>query len=551
MPRFNVNAPDGSIIPVDAPEGATEQQAIEFAAKAWKPSQTMQPTQQTQAAPEKKQTLLDRFKSGLGNVGAGALKGASDIGATILSPLDYAGLTGMTSEQRRAAVTQGLQDMGADTESLAYKGGELASGIAGTAGAGGLLAKGVMTGARIAPAIIPKIASSLETGGLSLGENPVVTGRLANAAMRVGGGAASGAAMSGLTNPSDAGIGALIGGAIPVAGRVMSATIPAVLGTTTGAGQEAIKQAYRSGKAGGSTQDLFAANMRGEVPAQDVLDTVKSNIQQMSRDKALQYRTDMAHVSGDKSILNFTGIDSAVKNANDLARFEGKIKNSQAADAVNKISEIVNDWKSSDPAKFHTPEGLDALKQSVGGVLEGISYEQKTARKAAGDIYNSIKNEISQQAPVYSKAMKDYSTSSELISEIEKSLSQGKKASADTGMRKLQSLMRNNVNTNYGSRLEMAQKLEQQGGREFIPAIAGQALNTLTPRGLQGASSLPTAYLGYGAGGVPLAAAGLLAGSPRLVGEAALKAGQAARVIPKGSNALTRAALYKSTGANQ
>ena len=38
MPRFNVTAPDGTIIPVDAPDGATEQQAIAFAASTWKPA---------------------------------------------------------------------------------------------------------------------------------------------------------------------------------------------------------------------------------------------------------------------------------------------------------------------------------------------------------------------------------------------------------------------------------------------------------------------------------------------------------------------------------
>jgi len=36
--RFNVNAPDGSIILVDAPDGATEQDAIAFAASTWKPT---------------------------------------------------------------------------------------------------------------------------------------------------------------------------------------------------------------------------------------------------------------------------------------------------------------------------------------------------------------------------------------------------------------------------------------------------------------------------------------------------------------------------------
>jgi hypothetical protein len=40
MPRFNVNAPDGSIIPVDAPDGATEQDAIAFAASTYKPAES-------------------------------------------------------------------------------------------------------------------------------------------------------------------------------------------------------------------------------------------------------------------------------------------------------------------------------------------------------------------------------------------------------------------------------------------------------------------------------------------------------------------------------
>lgn len=40
MPRFNVNAPDGSIIPVDAPDGATEQDAIAFAASTYKPTKS-------------------------------------------------------------------------------------------------------------------------------------------------------------------------------------------------------------------------------------------------------------------------------------------------------------------------------------------------------------------------------------------------------------------------------------------------------------------------------------------------------------------------------
>ncbi len=159
---------------------------------------------------------------GIANILAGAVKGASQIGATILSPLDYAGLTGMTSAERRAAVTGGLQEMGADPNSLAFKGGEIGTEILGTAGTGGALAKGVMAGAKYAPTIAPKIAAALQSGGFSAGApaaRALSMEGAKNAALRVGGGAASGAAMASMINPEDAGAGAAIGGAIPIIGK--------------------------------------------------------------------------------------------------------------------------------------------------------------------------------------------------------------------------------------------------------------------------------------------------------------------------------------------
>jgi hypothetical protein len=103
--------------------------------------------------------------------------------------------------------------------------------------------------------------------------------------------------------------------------------------------------------------------------------------------------------------------------------------------------------------------------------------------------------------------MKAYQEASELTKEIERALSLGNRASADTSMRKLQSLMRNNVNTNYGNRLDLAGKLEAAGGQEIMPAIAGQSLNSFTPRGLQGMAAT-------GLGGFGLANPATLAALP-------------------------------------
>ena len=139
--------------------------------------------------------------------------------------------------------------------------------------------------------------------------------------------------------------------------------------------------------------------------------------------------------------------------------------------------------------------------------------------------------------------MKDYSEASDLIHEIERALSLGEKASADTAIRKLQSLTRNNANTNYGSRLGLAQTLEEQGGTPFISDLSGQALNALAPRGLGKLAASGTALSSFSN---PYMLAALPFQSPRLMGESAYALGRAKgatnnlldKIDPKYRNAL-------------
>lgn len=500
----------------------SEEEEFEFRLRAERES-----AQQTQPEPSS-------ISQDAGNVLAGAVEGAGQIGATLLSPIDWAARklgaedSALFPTDRRQAIVEGLRTMGAQPESALYQAGKIGTEVAGTAGVGGALAKGAT--------FAPQLASALRAGGFS---------KYAGLAANIAGGAATGAASAGLTG-GDVGTGALIGGVLPGGISAVKTAVPAVLGMTTGAGSEAIKQAYGAGKRGGEAAKTFTENLRGNVAPEEVLNVARANIAEMGAQKANAYRQGMAQVSGDKTVLSFDGIDNAMKNAYDMATFKGVVKNVQAAKKLQETYDAIAKWKQLDPAQYHTPEGLDALKQNIGGILESIPFEEKTARNAVGNIYNSIKSEINKQAPVYSKVMKDYSSATETITEIEKALSLGKKASADTSMRKLQSLMRNNVNTNYGNRLDIARQLEQQGGQEIIPAVAGQALSSLTPRGLQSASTLPASYLGYSAGGLPLAGAGLLAGSPRLVGEAAYGTGRLANLagrVPLSQEGLEAARL--------
>jgi hypothetical protein len=302
-----------------------------------------------------------------------------------------------------------------------------------------------------------------------------------------------------------------------------------LLGMQTGVGSDAIGQAYQAGKVGGETADIFKANLRGEVPQTEVLDAAKQNLAEMAVQRQNAYRTEMANISKDKTVLSFDGIDKAIDNAMNKTTYKGKVVNEKAFDKLSSAKAEIDAWKSLDPVEFHTPEGLDKLKQKVGAILEDIPYEQKTALTAVNEVYNGIKNEIKKQAPTYAKTMQAYSEATDLIREIEKSLSLGNKASIDTQMRKLQSIMRNNVNTNWGQRMNLAQQLEAAGGKQMMPALAGQALSNYAPRGLQGASSIPTALLAGSVFGTPLAAASLATSSPRLMGEAAYGAGRVAK----------------------
>lgn len=485
----------------------------------------------------------------LGNVALGALKGASDIGATLLTPVDWAlnktGLSDMTNDQRRASLAQFFQE-NADPESLAFKGGALSTQIAGTAGVGGTLAKGAALIPGVAKTAIP---SALASGGFRLGKPAATTlaGKAGNLALRTAGGAAVGGTSAALVNPEDAATGALLGGALPGgaqlahgATKLVGAGTRKLIGAATGVGDEAVDVALQSGRQGNR---VFLDNMRGNADMTAVLDDAKAALGQMRQNRAEAYRQGMAGITKDKTVLDFAPIHQELSKLRSFGSFKGQPINKNAAGTVDEISQQVDNWANLNPAEYHTPEGLDALKQSIGDIRDATQFGTP-ARRAADQMYNAVKRQITTQAPDYAKTMKQYADASDMLKEVERALSLGEKASADTAMRKLQSLMRNNVNTNFGNRLSLARELEKQGGREILPALAGQAMNSPMPRGLAKLGQAGAALASFSN---PMLAASLPFTSPRLMGESLYKLGQAGAIPAKTMNALlpmaTRARL--------
>ena len=504
------------------------------------------------------------------------MTGAADIGNTLLipdrwalnklAPKETTTRTLITGEKTRPDSFLGKAADYLDSSPVAaksfdaqhagnplYSGVKLGTQVAMTAPVGGALGEGVAMVAPRLGAAAPtamKFASSLKSGGTVLGSpaSTTLAGKAADMGLRVLGGGVTGGSSAGLVDPNQAVGGAIFGGMLPpvvsMAGTVGSAikkgvgtATKNVLGLTTGVGAEPISQAFKAGKSGNTA---FTSNLKGDVPLTDVLDQAKSGLQAMNAAKTAEYRSGMIPIKGDKTVLSLDGISKAVDDASAVATFKGQVKNESAHTAVEKMRAAVDEWKALDPAQFHTPEGLDALKQKLGGILETIPFNEKSARLAAGKIYNATKSEIATQAPTYAKVMKGYQDATEQVSEIERALSLGDKASKDTAMRKLQSLMRNNVQTNYGNRLSLANTLEDQGGVELLPALSGQALNSWMPRSLAGqAGSGATMLMSLHN---PSMLAALPLQSPRLVGSMAYGAGKVASGAQRLKDAAARGA---------
>lgn len=316
------------------------------------------------------------------------------------------------------------------------------------------------------------------------------------------------------------------------AGGVGSIAADVVGGLGTHTGGESLRQAFKAGREGGEHAQLFLDSLRDNAPPETVVDAARSALGKMREARSEAYKSGMIDVGNDPTHLDFEPVRDALAGVKRAAEYEGKVVNPEAAAKLKEIEEAVADWADSDPEKFHTVLGFDALKQRIGAVLESTTPHTRAAT-IAGQAYNAVKDEIVRQAPVYGKVMKDYEEASSALRELESSLSLkdtwSKRGAIETALRKLQSVMRNNAHTNYGQRLRNVQTLDEVAGGTIMPQLAGQMLSSRTPRGLGPLAGAATAYEAINH---PWALGLLPFQSPRLMGEAAYGLG---RMFPKKS----------------
>ena len=468
MPVFEITSPDGKVYEVTAPTGATKDQVLEYAKQQFAP----QPSE-SQASPE--------------------------IPGQVTRP---------TQPKPEPSLQEKLIGAGETALSTAT---QLASPLTALATYPGQLGKAYGKGEK-APDIFKAMENVTYSPRTATGQE--YTGNVQDIIQQ-------------------SGVQGLIG--MPVAGKTLP-KVPKekpgitsnVLGATTGTGAEAISQAYKAGKAGGEKGTVFIENLRQEVPVEIVLQDAKDALAQMKANKSADYVANKQGWAADTTRLDFNKVQQPFVDLENSLKEQGKWKIGKEEIAkVKEVEKVINEWKRT--PSLHTTVGLDALKQRVDAIYPD-SPRQTQAQRVISGTSNAIKKAITEQAPDYATAMKDYEQMSATIKDIESALSLGNKASKDTALRKLQSLTRNNVQTNYGGRLDMIKQLEETGGENIMPAVSGQSLSAKLPRGLAGQSGASLATLA--AYFNPATLSMLPFTSPRLMGETAFKFGQASNYLP-------------------
>jgi len=224
MPRFNVTAPDGSTIPVDAPAGATEQDAIAFAASVYKPAA---PTDGV-PGPRKERGILATIGAPIEAISQGVISGGGNVmfgGQRLLGMgLEAVGAkdTGTFLQQdaaRRLAQSQATVAPFKQEFPIATGTGELGAEVLATYPVGAAIAAPL----KLIPAAAP-LAQAIRTSGVSTGQavkTAPMAARAADLGVRAAGGAITGGATAGLINPAEAETGAIVGGAVPVVGSLV------------------------------------------------------------------------------------------------------------------------------------------------------------------------------------------------------------------------------------------------------------------------------------------------------------------------------------------
>jgi len=309
----------------------------------------------------------------IGSLLSGGLRGAGEIGATLMTPYDM--LMGNTKSignpERRAAINSAVDSLneGLGVSQPLESVGKLGAEIAGTAGVGGAIAKGMSAIPAVAKAA-PNLINAVQSSGMTAGKSaPGLMGGIQNMATRAAGGAISGGASAGLINPDEAGVGAALGGGLPVAMKGVGAAAGAVGNKLSdalrmGVSDDVANLAKRANELGidipadrlTNSRPLNAiASSLNYVPFSGRASTEEKMLSQLNQSLSKTFGQDSSNVTmalrkantklgGEfDSTLRNTGVNFDSQLMDDVARIETKADRELGSDAFKAIKSKIDD----------------------------------------------------------------------------------------------------------------------------------------------------------------------------------------------------------------
>lgn len=292
-------------------------------------------------------------------------------------------------------------------------------------------------------------------------------------------------------------------------------------------------------------QDTLAA-MRAQISSNKDLETALKPVQSYMEGLQKVAETRKANYLSGKAALGLDKVKvdpAVVKRAfnKTQVRFskitrQGRVSTPEIQAKTNQLKGVVDEWLNN--PDLHTVEGLDFLKQSLDDFMPDATSKTR-AGAFVSDFRGNIKNAILDEFPDYAPVMKAYEESKIFEKQVKKALGSGKIEDIESMARKLQATTRNNASTSFGVKGNLLDEIAKAGDQPNLRyELAASSVDNVVPRGLGGYSSgiLGTSGTAYGlaTGNAPLVGLSLgstLFSSPRLLGEVALRSGQAKGVI--------------------
>jgi hypothetical protein len=343
------------------------------------------------------------------------------------------------------------------------------------------------------------------------------------------------------------------------------------LGLTTGAGGDAISEAAKVGfersTAGTSTAaaDAFLSAMRNpNASADELVKLARDAVGNLRQQASQRYLDKMAQFGRNPAPLDISRVRQRITDIKPASYDTWKDSEGPRPSehrAWETMNQFVDEYayKATQNPTLLEPLALDQFKQDLYdvGSKVGGAYDRDAAR-IAGTAYSAVKDELVNFDPIYADAMKGYEDAATQAQQLESTFSlaagRGKKPNIESAGRKLSQALRNNVNTNFGTRRAQVDELaalDKTG--KLLPMLAGQALNTFEPRGLgrlTSGAAATSGIAGIGLNMIPMSmdVPGYLSGanlatlplmSPRAVGEAAYYGGRGVGAVNRAISPVT------------